>query len=119
MDIKDIKTNDPQSFQMETVKAITELKGDIKNLTDVVKDLKEELKQRDETYVTITSHARDIQDVYQQIADTRKDLKDRIVIADKVHTELRQSAKAKAILWSVFTALITSVVIYEIMKAIK
>lgn len=130
MDIKDINTENPQSFQLETVKAVTVLQEQISNLTALVRDLKNELQQRDQTYVTIVSHARDIQDVYTQIAEARKEavqktdaivleLKERIVLSEKEHSSLRRDSKAKAVLWSTFTALITSVVIFEIMKAIK
>ncbi len=119
MDIKDINTENPQSFQLETVKAVTVLQEQISNLTTLVRDMKNELQQRDQTYVTIVSHARDIQDCYTQIAACRKDLQDRIEVGDKTHDDLRKTAKAKAVLWSIFTALITSVVLNEIMKAIK
>lgn len=119
MDIKDINTENPQSFQLETVKAVTELRSDIKSLTDIVKDLKTELQRRDETFVTITAHARDIQDAYQLIASLRTDIEKRIKESDQTHADLRKTARAKAVLWSIFTALITSVVIFEIMKAIK
>lgn len=119
MDTKDIHPENPQSFQLATVAAISEMRGEVKRLADSVNELKDELKHQNETYVTITTHARDIQDVYQQVAICRKDLQDRIEVGDKTHNELRQTGKSKAVLWSIFTALVTSVILYEVMKAIK
>ena len=125
MDIKEINTDNPQSFQMETVKAITLLQEQIANLTDLVKEMRAELHRSNETFVTTVNHTRDIQDCYKMVDDSRKDadrkiaelsleLKDRIVVGDQIHADLKKIGKAKAILWSAVTLVFTFLVMYVI-----
>ncbi len=99
-------------IELATVRAVTELQAEVKNLTDVVRDLKTELQRRDETFVTITAHARDIQDIYSHISTCKQDTATLKEEAEEAHASLSKAGKSKAILWSIFTAVIMLLVSY-------
>lgn len=90
-----------QKIELETVKAVTELRSDVKNLTEIIRDLRKTIQDMSNSYVKKEEHIADI-------ADLKLDL-----------AEAKRAGKIRAILWSILTALLTSVAIYEITRAIK
>ena len=90
-----------QKIELETVKAVTELKADVKNLTEIIRELRTTIQEMANNYVTNEKHTEDI-------AELRKD----IVI-------VQRSGNVKAILVGVLTAVITALLTMEIAKIIK
>ncbi len=90
-----------QKIELETVKAVTELKADVKNLTEIIKELRETIQVMANNYVRK-------EEMVKEVSDLRLDLED-----------AKKAGKVRAILWSVLTALITSILIYELTKAIR
>ena len=90
-----------QKIELETVKAVTELKADVKNLTEIIKELRETIQIMANNYVRK-------EELVKEVSDLRLDLED-----------AKKAGKVRAILWSVLTALITSILIYELTKLIR
>jgi len=90
-----------QKIELETVKAVTELKADVKNLTEIIKELRETIQVMANNYVRK-------EELVKEVSDLRLDLED-----------AKKAGKVRAILWSVLTALITSILIYELTKLIR
>jgi len=90
-----------QKIELETVKAVTELKADVKNLTEIIKELRETIQVMANNYVRK-------EELVKEVSDLRLDLED-----------AKTAGKVRAILWSVLTALITSILIYELTKLIR
>lgn len=90
-----------QKLELDTVKAVTGLQKDVQILTSAVSSLTEQIKRMSENYVTMKQHTEDI-------SDLKSDLK----IAKRV-------GMVRSILFSVLTALLTAITIFEITKAIS
>lgn len=90
-----------QQIELDTVKAVTEMKVDIRNLTAEVKDLNKTIVRMSENYVTKEEFA-----VYR--ADTDENIRD-----------IKRSGILKAITTGVITAVIVAIVTYEVTKAFK
>lgn len=90
-----------QKIELETVKAVTELKADVRNLTEIIKELRETIQVMANNYVRK-------EEMVKEVSYLRLDLED-----------AKKAGKVRAILWSVLTALITSILIYELTKAIR
>ena len=90
-----------QKIELETVKAITELKSDVKNLTETIKELRVTIQTMADNYVK-----RDEFVTYQ--VDQELKLK-----------EARKAGRVHSILWSLLTAVITTLTVFEITRLIK
>ncbi len=89
-----------QQLELETVKAVTELRGDIKSLTTEVKRLSETLERNNETYELKEDHERDM-----------KAINDGLKAAIKI-------GRIRALLYSVVSAIATAVIVYEVMRIV-
>lgn len=92
-----------QQIELETVKSITELKADVKNLTSIIGKLENTISTLTMNFVRT--------DIYSMDKRDRDEEHKRIWEAI---AKARKSGTAKAIVWSILTALFTSVVIYEL-----
>lgn len=90
-----------QKIELETVRAVTELKADVKNLTEIIKELRTTIQEMSQNYIKREEYVRDNLELRAELEDAKK------------------AGRVRAILWSVLTALLTSVLIYEVTKAIK
>ena len=90
-----------QKIELETVKAITELKSDVKNLTETIKELRVTIQTMADNYVKRDEFA-----VYQADQDTKID-------------EVKKAGRVHSILWSLLTAVITTLTVFEITRLIK
>jgi len=90
-----------QKIELETVRAVTELKADVKNLTEIIKELRTTIQEMSQNYIKREEYVRDNMELRTELEDAKK------------------AGRVRAILWSVLTALLTSVLIYEVTKAIK
>lgn len=89
-----------QQLELETVKAVTEMRSDIKNLANEVKRLGETIERMNASYVKTEDHDRDI-----------KDLKQGIRAATRI-------GKVRALLYSLVSAVATAITVYEVMRVI-
>ena len=90
-----------QKIELETVRAVTELKADVKNLTEIIKELRSTIQEMSHNYIKREEYIRDNLELRTELEDAKK------------------AGRVRAILWSVLTALLTSVLIYEVTKAIR
>ena len=90
-----------QKIELETVKAITELKSDVKNLTETIKELRVTIQTMADNYVKRDEFA-----VYQADQNTKID-------------EVKKAGRVHSILWSLLTAVITTLTVFEITRLIK
>ncbi len=90
-----------QELELTTVQAVTELRGDVKNLTEIIRDLRKTIQDMANNYVKREDHATDITELKAEIASAKK------------------IGNIKAILWSILTAIVTSLTITIILQAIK
>ncbi len=90
-----------QQLELDTVKAVTEMRGDIKNLTVEVKRLNDSISRMSENYVLKDDHIQDIESLRQGLREAKK------------------IGTIRAILYSVATAVMTTVVVYEVMRITK
>jgi hypothetical protein len=90
-----------QQLEIDTVRAVTEMRGDIKNLTTEVKRLSESISRMSENYVLKEDHIQDMEGLRQGLREAKK------------------IGTIRAILYSVATAVMTTVVVYEVMKITK
>jgi hypothetical protein len=90
-----------QQLELETVKAVTEMKGDIKNLTNEIKKLNDTVSRMTDNYVTKTEYEKDQQDLDNKIEEVKK------------------SGNIKALLFSITSAVVTAVVVFEVMRFLR
>lgn len=90
-----------QKLELDTVIAVTEMRGDINNLTIEVKRLSESINRMSENYVLKEDHMQDIDALKQGLREAKK------------------IGTVRAILYSLFTAIMTTVVVYEVMRQIN
>ncbi len=90
-----------QQMELDTVKAVTEMRADIKTLTTEVKRLNDTIIRMTQNYVTREDHDRDIRSLTE-------DLK-----------EAKQAGKVRALLYSVLTAIIVGVTTFEVMRILQ
>jgi len=90
-----------QQLELETVKAVTEMKGDIKTLTNEIKKLNETVSRMTENYVTKTEYEKD-----------QSELDSKIV-------EVKKAGNIKALLFSITSAVVTAVIVFEVMRLIR
>jgi hypothetical protein len=90
-----------QKIELETVKAITELKSDVKNLTETIKDLRMTIQTMADNYVK-----RDEFVTFQAEQETKLD-------------EAKKAGRVHSILWSLLTAIVTTLAVFEITRLIK
>ncbi len=89
-----------QKLELDTVKAVTEMRGDIKSLTIEVKRLNDSISRMSENYVLKEDHVQDVANLQQGLREARK------------------IGTIRAILYSLATAIMTTVVVYEVMKQV-
>ena len=89
-----------QKLEIETVKAVTEMRGDIKSLTATISELKASIDKMNKNYVTKEEHLKDITDLEKKL------------------DEAKRAGKIRSILVGVFTAIIVAVLTYEVQKLI-
>lgn len=90
-----------QKLELETVKAVTEMRGDIKALTATIKDLRDTIDSQNKNFVTKSEYEKEIANIYLQVA------------------EAKRIGRIRAFLWSVAAVGITTLVVYEITKALS
>jgi hypothetical protein len=90
-----------QQLELDTVRAVTEMRGDIKSLTVEVKRLNDSISRMSENYVLKEDHVKDITDLQKGLREAKK------------------IGTIRAILYSVGTAVITAIVVYEVMRITK
>lgn len=90
-----------QELELDTVRAVTEMRGDIKNLTEIIKDLKNSINRMTENYVTKEEHLEDITALHEKIRENKT------------------KGRTQTILVGLLTAVLTSVVTYEILRQIN
>jgi len=88
-------------LELDTVKAVTEMRGDIKSLTNIINDLKNSINRMTENYVTKEEHLKDITDLKTQLS------------------EAKRVGRSRSILTGILVAIFTTVITYEAMKLIK
>jgi hypothetical protein len=87
-----------QKLELETVKAVTEMRADIKNLTYEVKKLNETIVKMSENYVTKEEHAEDILSLKGELRDAKR------------------LGMIRTILYTALGSSITAIIVYEVMK---
>lgn len=90
-----------QELELTTVQAVTELRGDVKNLTEIIRDLRKTIQDMSNNYVKKEEHMSDI-------AGLKAELK-----------EAKKIGRIRAVLWSLITAVVTSLLIFEMTKLIR
>ena len=90
-----------QQLELQTVTAVTEMRADIKNLTKTIEKLESTVVRMAENYVTKQEYNLKVKDLEIKVNDARR--------AGRIH----------AILWSILTAVFTSIVIFEVTKYFK
>ncbi len=90
-----------QQLELDTVKAVTEMKVDIRNLTFEVKRLNDTIARMTDNYVTKEKHDEDLSELEGKINDLK-----RAGIRDKIIT-------------GAITAVIVGIVMYEVDKFFK
>lgn len=89
-----------QQLELDTVKAITEMRGDLKVLTKEVKRLNDTVVRMTENYVTKEDHKADIDSLALQLKLAR------------------DSGRVRTVLVGILTSVITAVITYEVIKSI-
>ncbi len=90
-----------QKIELETVKAVTELKADVKNLTQIIKELRTTIQEMSASYVKREEYVRDSMELREELEASKR------------------AGKVRAILWSILTAVMTSIAVFEITRLIK
>lgn len=90
-----------QQLELDTVRAVTEMKVDIRNLTDEVKKLNETIVRMNENYVTKSQY-----------------VEDKAEFDDKIEQIKKKSFQDK-ILTAVVTTVIVGIVMYEVGRFFK
>ena len=89
-----------QEIELQTVAAVAELKTEVKNLTKIIERLESTISAMADNYVTKVDHSEDLNALHKEIAASKK------------------VYKIGTFLWSVFTAAVTAVVLYEVQRII-
>lgn len=97
-----------QKLELETVKAVTELKKDVQHLSQTITSLQKTIEDMANNYVRKDELIQEITLLNGELIEIRKDLE-----------QAKSAGRVRAILWSLFTAVITSVVIYEATRLIR
>lgn len=90
-----------QQIELETVRAVTEMKVDIRNLTNEVKDLNKTIVRMSENYVT-----------KDEFANYKAETELKLI-------EAKKAGLVRTITTGVLTAVIVAILTYEISKAFK
>lgn len=90
-----------QQLELDTVKAVTEMKGDIRNLTTEVKRLNDSIARMTQNYVLKEDYIEDKEAFKKELREAKK------------------IGTIRAILYALFSAVITAVVVYEVMGAVR
>lgn len=90
-----------QKLELDTVKAVTEMRGDIKNLTITITDLKNSINRMTENYVTREEHLKDVADLKIQLQ------------------EAKRVGRLRSVLIAIATSVITALIVFEATKVIQ
>lgn len=90
-----------QKLELDTVKAVTEMRGDIKNLTITITDLKNSINRMAENYVTREEHLKDVADLKIQLQ------------------EAKRVGRLRSVLIAIATSVITALIVFEATKVIQ
>lgn len=90
-----------QKLELDTVKAVTEMRGDIKNLTATITDLKNSINRMTENYVTKEEHLKDVADLKIQLQ------------------EAKRVGRLRSVLIAIATSVITALIVFEATKVIQ
>lgn len=90
-----------QKLELDTVKAVAEMRGDIKNLTITITDLKNSINRMTENYVTREEHLKDVADLKIQLQ------------------EAKRVGRLRSVLIAIATSVITALIVFEATKVIQ
>lgn len=90
-----------QKLELDTIKAVTEMRGDIKSLTTTITELRDSINRMTENYVTKEEHLKDISDLNTKLI------------------EAKQAGRSRSIVVGLLTAIMTTVITYEALKIIS
>lgn len=96
-----------QQIELETVKSITELKSDVKNLTRTISSLESTITSMTMNFVRTDTYLINQKQIHEELDSLRSDLR-----------ASKRTGVVKGVLWSVLTSLVTVVVTYIVMKAL-
>lgn len=89
-----------EQLELDTVKAVTEMRGDIRLLTTEVKRLNDTITRMTENYVTKEDHIVDITNLSQKLE------------------EAKTAGRTRTVLVGLLTALISSLLTYEVINLV-
>ena len=87
-----------QKLELDTVKAVTELKGEVKALTKEVSNLSSSITKMTENYITREEHGKDIQELRTNIKSAKR------------------VGVVRSVLVGILSAVMTALITYEALK---